>query len=187
MKLFVPQKYYKAILLCVDPKAPEILFEFGETHYRMYTTNRHVLIVIELPYTKKDDIDDCDFDRAVVKPQNTTGDFVPVAFTPKTMIQAAAIETLNYRTPLKLIEGLDPQDGFPYIMQGVSDTINACILTLENTDPKYYAFGHQQPFMVDLKPNVKMIAMPAKNATPSLNKEAFVKVKSFFETDVTNW
>lgn len=202
MKLNIPTDVFKSALTCAakdnkDKKGCNALFfEFGETHYRIISTDTHVLFIAELPYTDADEIDDGDFSSATIEnlPKKIAGKSFAVEFLgDKAKINDEEFTSNPHHKILDLYRRVFPHEattlseGYPFILKGVATSISS-VIELLGVEYKVYPFGRSNPFVVEFSTDFPcvLIAMPAVNMS-KVTPEGYADVKAFVDDDIKEW
>lgn len=209
MKLNVPADILKAAVLCAKKgdaakNLKNVLFELGETGYRIVSTDRNLLFVADLPFTKADDIDDCDLVTATlelegnaVKEIEELNGIASVEFEENGLIvegrcyhsvqdNSAFLVAHGYR---QLFPRGKPSGVFPLILPKMLETLFdvAKILDVDYKEVKAYTFGYGKPFMLDYG-KAFILAMPARNCFEV--SDSAVDYRKLFEKatfNLTDW
>lgn len=209
MKLNVPADILKAAILCTQngdkaTNLENVLFELGETGYRIVSTNRNLLFVADLPFTKADDIDDCDLVTATlelkgdaVKEINEIEGTASVEFEgnelivngryyPSVQDNSAFLVAHGYRQLFPLGK---PSGVFPLILPKMLESLFdvAKVLDVDYKDVKAYTFGYGKAFMLDYG-RAFILAMPARGCFEV--SESAVDYRKLFEKatfNLTEW
>ena len=201
MKLHIPADVFKSAVCCASKNKDEkdfnsILFELGETHYRVVSSNRAVLFVAELPYTKEDDIEDCDFVYATIDgiPKRFTGKEFTVEFDGvNAIVNGQEFKSTDnpylvgvYRRAFPS-EFAELSDSFPYILNSVADTIEE---VRKNLGAQYttYSFGVNDPFLIEFDKEFKCILLCMGARINSRGtQEGYKEIKTFVNNQIAIW
>lgn len=204
MKLHVPANILKSALLCTDQKIlkpkhdgfDSIMFELGETSYRIVGSNTALLYVAEIPYGKNDEIDDGDFSVmfacGVPPTLDTKAEVVPVEITS----QGVTFEGVHY---LDLVDGkvrrglmqyrkvfpprtTEQSEGFPFLALKVLNGVEK-VKKLGSVE-KVHAFGMTKPLIFEFDNRSVLLAMPAR---PGEERGDYESLFDWIDTNITEY
>lgn len=201
MKLHVPFNHFKAALACVEKKTPPkrvpikyMLFEFGETSYRIITSNRISMFITEHPYTKEDEIDDGDFSCATIEDINlkfkdkdvvvefTDGNAFVNGYRYNSVQDGTDFLSENYK---RAIPTGELHDGFPLILKSFADVMNTVAENLGGYSA--FTFGNGKSFYIHFDENTVLIGMPASKRVVCTDPVKHDRVFDFMMKDIKEW